>query len=358
MIVHLPKKTNTQTHNWIRPDMSTDETLVEQVKRLLIERSKKAMTLSKQAILEEQFKYEPLGEALRYFMSEIWYDASHPSMLSLACEAVGGDPDATTNIGAALVMLAGAADIHDDIIDQSFVKEGKQTIFGKFGMDIAIISGNVLWFKGMLMLNEACDAFPAEKKKAMLMLAKQSFFDIGSAEGKEASLRRNLDLQPEEYLEIIKMKISVAEAASKIGAIAGNGTAEQVECLGKYGKTLGTLMTIRDEFIDMFDVEELKNRFKNECLPLPILYAFKDSLLKKQILELLSKQEFGESELEKILELVSNASEVHSLGREMHLASKETSKSIAWTKNSRVLLQLLNSALEGLPCESSQKRRL
>ena len=81
------------------------------------------MELSKQAVLAEQIKYEPLREALRYFMEELCYDASHPTLLSLACEAVGGNPDATTDIGAALVLLAGAADIHDDIIDQSLTKE-------------------------------------------------------------------------------------------------------------------------------------------------------------------------------------------------------------------------------------------
>jgi hypothetical protein len=57
--------------------MPINEKLIEQVKAILIERSKKAIELSKQAFLEEQIKYEPLREALRYFMAEIWYDASH-----------------------------------------------------------------------------------------------------------------------------------------------------------------------------------------------------------------------------------------------------------------------------------------
>ena len=82
--------------------MSTNEKLMEQVKAILIERSKKAMELAKQAVLKEQIKYEPLHEALRYFMEEIWYDASHPTLLSLACEAVGGNPDATIDVGAAI----------------------------------------------------------------------------------------------------------------------------------------------------------------------------------------------------------------------------------------------------------------
>ena len=37
----------------------------------------------------------------------------------------------------------------------------------------------------MLMLNEACEHYPPEKKRVILRLTKQAFFDIGSAEAKE-----------------------------------------------------------------------------------------------------------------------------------------------------------------------------
>jgi len=47
--------------------MSTDEKLLEQGNAILIKCSKKAIKLSKQAVLAEQIKYEPLREALRYF---------------------------------------------------------------------------------------------------------------------------------------------------------------------------------------------------------------------------------------------------------------------------------------------------
>lgn len=330
--------------------MSTTTSLMAQIKTILIERSKKATELSKQAVLEEQINYEPLRESLRYFMEEIWYDASHPALLSLACEAVGGNPDATTEISAALVILAGAADIHDDIIDQSVTKDSKPTIFGKFGIDIAIIASDILWFKGMLMLNEAVDRFSEEKKQAILKLTKQAFFDIGSAEAKEANLRRKLDLQPKEYLDIIQLKISVASVAAEIGALVGNGTSEQIECLTQYGRTLGILMTIRDEFVDMFELEELTNRFKNECLPLPILYAFQNAGLKKEIVGLLEQEVITETQLNKMLEAVTDAPEVRDLGKFMRLSVNEEIKNLNCIKPIRnILVQLLESTLEDLP---------
>ena len=200
------------------------------------------------------------------------------------------------------------------------------------------------------MLNEACDHFPLEKKQAILKLAKEAFFDIGSAEAKETSLRGKIDLAPEEYLEIIRLKVSVATAAAQIGAIIGNGTPQQIENLGQYGKTLGILMTIREEFINMFEPEELTNRFKNECLPLPILCAFQDTSLKQKILEFLGKDDKAEAKLNEMIELVYNAPEVRKLGEYMHLSVKEAIENLHYVKESQDdLIKLLMFSLQDLP---------
>ena len=62
-----------------------------------------------------------LGEALHYFF-ESWFDVLHPTLIALSCEAVGGKKELTVKMGAAVVLLAGAADIHDDIMDKSLRK--------------------------------------------------------------------------------------------------------------------------------------------------------------------------------------------------------------------------------------------
>ena len=330
--------------------MSSEEKLIEQITTVYIERSNKAIEQAKNAVLQELIKNEPLREALRYFLEEMWYNAAHPSLMSLSCEAVGGNPDETTNISAALVVLTGAADIHDDIIDQSITKGGKPTIFQKYGKDVSIIAGDVLWGKGMLMLMEACEPFPTETRKLILDLVKQAFFDVGSAEAKEASLHRNLNINPEDYLEMIKMKVSISKASAQIGAIIGNGSPEEIENLGEYGKIVGILMTIRDEFIDMFEVEELKNRFQNECLPLPFLIAFQDVVLKKQILDLLNQKEIVDNDLEKVIEKVYEHSKVCELCQFMKSTAKNATLKIKIMKNRDILSLLLESSLEDLPC--------
>src|SRR3972149_1980458 len=116
--------------------MATKEKLTERTVALLRERGQKAIAVSRQSILQEKIQYKPLRDALCYFIDEVFCDVFQPGLLSLYCEAVGGDPNETTQTGAAMVLLVGAADLHDDIIDQSTTKNSKPTVFGKFGQDI------------------------------------------------------------------------------------------------------------------------------------------------------------------------------------------------------------------------------
>jgi geranylgeranyl pyrophosphate synthase len=301
-------------------------------------------------VLEEKIISPLLHEAIVYFAKHAWYDPAHPTLLSLACEAVGTDPEIITDVAAAFTVLTGAADIHDDIIDQSRNKENKLTVYGKYGKDISLIAGDILWIKGMLMLSEACERFGPEKKRAILQLTKQALLDIGSAETREAEGRGNFDLKPEEFLKIIELKVSLATAAAQIGAIIGNGTPQQIEKLGQYGKTLGVLTTMREEFINMFEAEELTNRFKNECLPLPILSAFQNPTLKRKILTLLNKGDIVETNLDKILEEVYEQPEVRELGQYMYAAVNETIKNLSClTETKEDLVKLLKFTLQDLP---------
>jgi geranylgeranyl pyrophosphate synthase len=322
---------------------------MEKAKIIFIKYGQKAFEMAKNAILQEKNIYERVYEALRYFMEESWYDVQHPALISLACEAVGGNPNDTTQIGAAMVLLAGAADIQDDIIDKSKTKGSKQTVFGKFGKDITLLAGDVLLFKGLTLLHEACKRLPKSQSQVILNLTKQAFFEIGSAEAKEISFKGKYDVTPEEYHKVIEMKAAVAEANARIGSILGGGNPEEIETLGHYGRILGTLMTIRDDFIDLFEPDELRNRAKNECLPLPLLYALQNARTKSKIVQLLRKNEITNQEVQEILDLVLDTEEVQELKRKMHLLVKKEKSSLNNIKRDRgTLYLLLSSTLEDL----------
>ena len=323
--------------------------LMEKVKKLLEERGRKAYEAAKEEILNEEIGYEPVRDALEYFIGELWHNFQHPALLSLTCESVGGKPEDTTFIGAALVLLTGAADVHDDIIDQSKTKGSKPTVFGKFGRDIALLVGDALLLKGFMLLHKACERLPRKQGEKIMSSVREAFFEIGVAEAKETSFKGNWDVTPEEYLDIIRMKASIAEATARIGATFGGGNSKEINALAHYGRTLGILMTIRDDFVDLFEPDELRNRIDNECLPLPVLYAFRNVRRKSEIVRLLRKDKITEEQTKEILDLVLDMNEVQEVKKEMQLLIKKEENLLSCIRGNRNTLKLLLwSTLEDL----------
>jgi geranylgeranyl pyrophosphate synthase len=202
-----------------------------------------------------------------------------------------------------------------------------------------------------MLLNSACEKLPKEKRKTVQELVKQGFFELGTAEAKEASFKGNWNLTPEEYLNIIRRKAAIAEVTARIGAVIGDATPEEIEDWGKIGRILAMLMNIRDEFIDIFEAKELKNRRDNECLPLPMLYAMRNPEAKKRIIYLLKKKELTDDDAIEVAGVVLKTKEVQSLKDEMQGLIVEGSKLLnkyEKCKKVNILENLLRIALNGL----------
>jgi geranylgeranyl pyrophosphate synthase len=313
--------------------------LIIQVNRLLVKRSKKALEIAKKEILQEKRESKEINDAFKYY-AKAWNDIAHPGLISIACEAVGGKTDDTTPIQVALLLLTAGFDVHDDIIDESKTKHGKPTVFAKFGKDITLLVGDAFLMKALVLLHKLEKQFPAEKMDTIWNIINSIFFELGDAEALEASLKSNIDISPEECFRILKMKASTFEAHMRIGAIIGGGEQDAVDLLGNYGRTLGILVSIREDFIDVFEAEELQNRFEKECLPLPILYAFKNKQTKKTIMNYLSKQKITDKDAEKIVDIVFEEENVELLRNEVNRLAQEACSSTSEIPNKNLAHQM------------------
>ena len=295
--------------------MTIEQKLMEKAGMILEEKGHAAVELARRSILKEQVEHTTLQDALRYFIED-WNDVLHPALVTLACEAVGGLPEVTEQVGAALVLLAGGADIHDDVIDGSFAKDSVKTVFGKFGKDLAILAGDALLLNGVYMLHDACEDIGETKRKAILEIVKRAFFEISAAEAAETNMRGRIDVPKPEYMEIIRRKVAAGEASSRIGAIIGNGTPEEVEILAEFGHVYGVLISMRDEFVDVFEKDELSNRVEREVLPLPIMLTLADESMRPSLLRLLEGKKTDEK-IEKIVDITTNSEQSALLVSEM-----------------------------------------
>jgi len=318
----------------------------QQVQTLLSKHGQTGLKIAK-ATLNDPNIPTPIREILRYFIEETWPNTHHPALIALCCQAVNGKAELTHNISAAIVLLTGAADIHDDIIDKSKTKGPKQTAYGKYNKDQVLLAGDALLFKGMLLLHEACMDFPAKKQQALFDCVEQSFFKIGHAISSERCFRlKPVDIA--RYRKVIESKGAVAEACAEIGAIIGDANPQQADALRHFGKTLGVLMTMKNEFTDLQDPKELVNRLKNEIMPLPLLYALEDASAKKQIMALMQGR-MTKQKAQMVAEVAMKTEQVKKLKKEMCRMVVAEEKLLEPIKiNVDAFKLLLQSSLEGL----------
>ncbi len=253
-----------------------------------------------------------LAKALQYFANITLKDTLpvFPALVSLSCEAVGGNPEKTIAFGEAIILISSAADLHDDIIDKSLSKGDKQTVLGKFGLSVTLLAGDVLLSQGIMNLCRESKRIEREKGNLINRLLMDAITEICIAEGLEAQLReRHLDVSPDKYYKVIRHKAVVPELTMKIGAILGNGTPKDIAFLGQIGRTYGIVSLIIEEFADVFEPEELRNRLKNGCPPLPLIYALQTTESRNILLPLLASN-FPEKTHDKIVRFILNNSEV------------------------------------------------
>jgi len=322
-----------------RKRTTTSERLLE----ILKERSKNGLEFARKVILAERIESKKTREALEYYTSN-WKIFIHPGLFSIACEAVGGNPDNTVPIQACLSMLAAAFDIHDDVIDNSRIKQGRPTIFGKFGKGMAILLGDAFLIGGFTLLSESNKEMPQERIEDVIETLEKALFELGNAHALELNLKGRIDITPEEYMQILRMKAASATADMQIGGIVGGGSDNEVQALTTYGRNIGILTTLREEFVDTYELEEFHQRVKNEYLPIPILCAFQNATAKRKIQNILSQRRLTMKHIEEITRTAFQTKDTKKLRDYMKKLKNEAVSDIINLRRSPAKLTLRNLA--------------
>jgi geranylgeranyl pyrophosphate synthase len=295
----------------------------------LKKRSKKGLELAKQVLQTEKIAYPTLRDALEHYMTH-WNDFMHPGLFSIACEAAGGDPDDVISPQAAITMMAAAFDIHDDIIDKSEVKHKIATAYGKFGAEIALLLGDAFLIEGFKLLVDSTAILPKEKKKEMLETVKRLTFEVGNAHALEVGLKERKSIAPDDYMKVMEMIAAGIELDMHLGAVFGGGKDAEVEVLARLGRILGILGTLREDFVDVFEIEELCQRLSVHDLPIPLLFAMQDHKAKRKVTKIISKPKITKNDVAELVDVTLETEPVVKLKKKMQLL---TDKGLSQTTN-------------------------
>jgi len=264
----------------------------------------KGWNMAKEILLRQETDNAQLKQALAYLT--LIPDYFRPALVAYCCEAVGGDPEITVPTGASLVLLAKAIGIHDDIIDNVRKRGRHITTYGKFGKEIALILSDVLLFKGFTLMRKNLEiGVQSETMSKIFESIDQIWFEQSESEVLECQFRAKTDVLPEECLIKLRKRASEVEAITRIGAILGRASEKEVESLAAYGRSIGMASILREELVDMLELDVLKNRLKRESLPLPVVYVLQKAEARQKLIPLISQRKHTKSKLMEIVKTVN-----------------------------------------------------
>jgi len=301
------------------------ESLTEIAVEIIEKRGNFALAEASRQILQSRYDNGLVAEALKYYATAIFPKVLpiFPALIYLSCKAVGGKPEQTKSVAVAMLLITASGDIHDDIIDKSTSKYARKTAFGKYGKDIALLAGDVLLIQGMTLLQKSSESLPVAQRTEIADLVVQSMFELAEAEAFETCLWKKLNVTPEECFEVIKRKGSIAELHCRIGGIIGCADEKALFNTREYGRLIGILSTVKDEFLDLENFSELRSRAKNEMLPYPMVCAFQNRTLRKKIQPIIMNDNFLKKDLHFVTETILNSAEVKKLKNEFKELGKK-----------------------------------
>lgn len=214
-----------------------------------------------------------------------------PTVTILAYKALGGrDVGKIVDIAAGFELIHSATLIHDDINDGGSTRRGRMTVYKKFGLHDAIVTGDFLFAKAF-QLGGTFD-------KTVVETTADACAALAEGEILQNRYRHKKNLTIDTYLQVAERKTAQPiKAGAMVGGYLAGGSSEEIASLGKYGLDLGIAFQIVDDILD-FTGDETKtgkmvgNDLKEGNLTLPSLLAIKSSdEAKKAILEVISQED-------------------------------------------------------------------
>ncbi|HZO11020.1 MAG TPA: polyprenyl synthetase family protein [Nitrososphaeraceae archaeon] len=183
-----------------------------------------------------------------------------PLILVLSAETISANKRAVTEItedmflsSCAIELLHTQSVIHDDIIDKENYRRGKPSFHIKYGYNSSILTADFVL--GIILnictkINNA--KISAELSKAAIKMSEGEMMEI--------KLTKDPSLKDDDYIKVVENKTaSLFEAASKIGALLGTGTEEEIFAMGSFGHLLGIAYQIHDDIMDWNNEDRLFN---------------------------------------------------------------------------------------------------
>jgi octaprenyl-diphosphate synthase len=175
-------------------------------------------------------------------------------------------------LAAIIEFIHTATLLHDDVVDASLLRRGRETANQRWGNEASVLVGDFLYSRAFQMMVNA------ESMRIMHILS-EATNTIAEGEVQQLINRQDPDTTQENYLKVIRHKTAkLFEAAAQLGAVISDRSEKEIAAMAAYGRHLGTAFQLIDDVLDYSSsAEELGKNIGDDLAEgkptLPLLYA-------------------------------------------------------------------------------------
>ena len=237
------------------------------------------------------------------FLGESTGKMMRPMLVLLIGKSIGNVKEKTNSAAAAVEMLHTASLLHDDVIDESDKRRGRQSLNARFTNNVAVLTGDYMF---SMALNCSAKTGDIRVIDAISVMGR----DLPNGEVMQVELQQNGTYSEDNYLKVIYYKTAslfVCCAACAVYTAGGND--EYIEKFCNYGKYAGLCFQMKDDIFDYYSNDIGKptgSDMREGKITLPALYVLRTSsnTLLEPIREKLSNGIYlDEKEIETLIEI-------------------------------------------------------
>jgi len=232
-----------------------------------------AMNSVNQVILDRMQSEIPLIPALAGHLISGGGKRMRPMLTLAGAEVVGYQGTRHHKLAAAVEFIHTATLLHDDVVDGSETRRGKEAANIVFGNPATVLVGDFLFSRAFELMVE-------DGSLKVLKILSGASAIIAQGEVDQLTAQRKVETSEERYLKIIGAKTAALfAAASRISAVVAECGEAEEQALDEYGRNLGIAFQLVDDAID-YDSESAemgKDRgddFREGKMTLPVILAY------------------------------------------------------------------------------------
>jgi octaprenyl-diphosphate synthase len=167
-----------------------------------------------------------------------------PMLVLLFSSALGFEGRERFELAATVEFVHTATLLHDDVVDESALRRGRQTANALFGNAASVLVGDFVYSRAFQMM------VSVDRMRVLEVLADATNV-IAEGEVLQLMNMHDPDLAVEDYLRVIRFKTAkLFEASARLGAVLADATPAVEESCASYGRSLGTAFQLVDDLLD------------------------------------------------------------------------------------------------------------